>query len=134
MSEWIESWIVVAAGLGVLVVVILAVRLDRRLGRGPRTAGPRDRPPPLQPGQERTPWELRAIEDQLLVARGLAGAAAPRYELTMTVNRLLGAAGLTGVHPELPITAEEAELAAAITAIEERLGLPTLSATRPRNP
>ncbi len=115
--------------LAALVVVVLAVLLDRRIGPGPRTAGPRDRDRPAPPGQERTPWELKAIEEQLLVARGLATAAAPRYELTVTVNRLLVAAGLTDVHPELPVTADEAQLATAITLIEDRLGLPPLART-----
>jgi hypothetical protein len=113
-----------------VVVLILALRLDRRLGRGAYSAGPLEPEPATPAGVERTPWELKAIDDQLMLASGIGGATVPRYDLTATVNRLIAAAGLPP-HDELPVSAELNELAAAITLIEQRLGLPPLIDSQP---
>ena len=111
------------AGAMALLVLALAVRLDRQMSRGAYSAGRREpeRPPP--PGQARTPWELQAIEDQLQLMRLHHGRAVPRYDLNATVNRLIVAARLDSSEYQLPITADEALLAAAVTRIEGRLGL-----------
>jgi len=110
----------------VVVVLVLALRLDRRLSRGAYSAGPWETERPTPPGQERTPWELKAIDDQLILATGAGGAAVPRYDLTATVNRLITAAGLPP-REQLPLSANLQDLSAAIGLIEDRLGLPPLT-------
>lgn len=112
--------------IGLLAVLVFAFRLDRRMGRGPHSAGPRipDIPAPI--GQARTPWELKAIEDQLLLTRHRTGPVVSRYDLTATVNRLTVAAGLDDPGYQLPVTADEQQLAAAIARIEDQLGLAPL--------
>jgi hypothetical protein len=107
-------------------VALLALRLDRRLGRGAHSAGPLETERPKPVGLEQTPWELRGIDRQLAQA-GRGAPAVPRYDLTATVNRLLAAAGLDDPRDELPITADRAELERAITMIEDQLGLPPLT-------
>jgi hypothetical protein len=120
--------------IGVLIVVVGALRLDRRMSRGAYSAGPTEVPRPDPAGQAAVPWELRAIEDQLRMASAQSSQAVPRYDLTATVNRLLTAAGLTDPRHQLPVTATEAELAAAVTKIEQQLGLPPLhGGTDPRH-
>ncbi|MDH4076840.1 MAG: hypothetical protein OEW29_12960 [Acidimicrobiia bacterium] len=124
--------IVVVAAL--VVVLVLALRLDRRLSRGAYSAGPWETERPAPPGQERTPWELKAIDDQLILAAGAGGAAVPRYDLTATVNRLITAAGLPP-REQLPLSANLQDLSAAIGLIEDRLGLAPLTADPgPRTP
>ncbi|MEZ5412358.1 MAG: hypothetical protein R2761_30270 [Acidimicrobiales bacterium] len=113
--------------VAVVVVLVLALRLDRRLSRGAYSAGPWETERPTPPGQERTPWELKAIDDQLILAAGAGGAAVPRYDLTATVNRLITAAGLPP-REQLPLSANLQDLSAAIGLIEDRLGLPPLTA------
>jgi hypothetical protein len=113
------------AVVAVVLVLILALRLDRRLSRGAYSAGPADIERPSPPGQERIPWELKAIDDQLTLASGGGGAAIPRYDLTATVNRLISAAGLPS-QDQLPLSADLNQLTAAIGLIEQRLGLPVL--------
>ena len=111
----------------VITVLVLAVRLDRRLSRGSYSAGPRERLQPSPPGQERSPWELQAIEDQLRTVVTPHAPVVRHYDLTATVNRLTTAAGLHEPHHQLPITATEADLAVAITRIEHQLALPPLT-------
>ena len=114
--------------VAVVLLLVLALRLDRRLSRGAYSAGPWETEHPTPPGQERTPWELKAIDDQLTLASGAGGAAVPRYDLTATVNRLVTASGLSANH-QLPLSANLQELSAAIGQIEHRLGLPPLTST-----
>ena len=121
-----------AVALGVVVVFIAALRLDRRMSRGAHSAGPADVPRPAPPGQAEIPWELEAIEGQLRLAAGRTSLAVQRYDLTATVNRLLVAAGLTGAHHQLPMTATEDQLDHAITLIERQLELPPLEGRDPR--
>lgn len=110
-----------------ILVLFLALRLDRRLSRGPYSAGPIELVQPEPAGQERSPWELRAIQDQLDAIAEPGTPVVRRYDLTATVNRLTNAAGMTDPRHQLPITANEMELAAAITNIEHQLGLPPLT-------
>lgn len=114
----------------VVVIVVLTFRLDRRMSRGAYSAGPLDVVEARPPGQERTPWELRAIEDQLQLAMSAGTSAVPRYDLAATVNRLISAAGLPD-DVQLPVTADLHELNLAITRIEQRLELPPLTESRP---
>jgi hypothetical protein len=131
IDRLIELFPLVAV-VAVVVVLMLALRLDRRLSRGAFSAGPMDIERSRPAGQERTPWELLAIDDQLVLATGSAGPAVPRYDLTATVNRLITAAGLPA-HHQLPITANLDQLATAISHIEDRLGLPPLADAQQEN-
>ncbi len=117
--------------VAVVVLLVLALRLDRRLSRGAYSAGPWKTERPTPPGQERTPWELKAIDDQLILATGAGGAAVPRYDLTATVNRLITAAGLPP-REQLPLSANLQELSTAIGLIEDRLGLAPLTPSSQR--
>jgi hypothetical protein len=124
--DWLVTAFPFIAGAVAVVVLILAVRLDRVMSRGAHSAGRRERERPAPAGQTRTPWELQAIEDQLQLMRVQTSRAVPRYDLNATVNRLIVAAKLDAHGDQLPITADEAQLAAAITRIEDRLGLEPL--------
>ncbi|MDH3682866.1 MAG: hypothetical protein OEV40_23280 [Acidimicrobiia bacterium] len=110
----------------VVTVVVLIVRLDRRMSRGAHSAGARHREPPTHPGQRPTPWELQTLDDQLQLGRARMSTGVPRSDVTATVNRLLMAAGFDDARDHLPLAADEAQLAAAVTRIEERLGLAPL--------
>lgn len=116
--------LIMAAVLG---IGFLALRLDQRTSRSSYSAGPIEIPRPRPVGQEPTPWELRAIDDQLRLVVNHGSTAVPRYDVAATVNRLTTAAGLTDPRDQLPVTASEAELAAAITLIEHRLELRPLT-------
>ncbi|MGI9616221.1 MAG: hypothetical protein ACR2QO_25120 [Acidimicrobiales bacterium] len=129
----VSAFPLIAGGVAVIVLV-LAVRLDRKLSRGAYSAGPRDPERPAPPGQKRTPWELQAIEDQLQLMRTQSGRAVPRYDLNATVNRLIVAARLDDQDYQLPITADEAEIGAAVSRIEDRLGLDPFDGTEPGIP
>ncbi len=113
--------------IGIMIgIFVLFVRLDRRMSRGAHSAGAREPERPRPTGQERTPWELKAIEDQLMMTRHQAAPAVSRYDLTATVNRLVSAAGLDNPDDQLQLTANETRLAEAITRIEKRIGLPPI--------
>ena len=125
--EFLVRFFPLLAVLALVVIGFLALRLDRRMSRSAYSAGPIDVPRPKPVGQEPTPWELQAIDDQLRLVINHGSAAVPRYDLTATVNRLVAAAGLSDKGAQLPITANEAQLAAAIAQIEHRLELPPLT-------
>jgi len=129
MIDLLVSVFPIIAGVVAVVVLLLALRLDRKMSRGASSAGPRDPERPVPAGQTRTPWELQAIEDQLQLMRIQSDRAVPRYDLNATVNRLIVAARLDAPEDQLPITADEAEIGAAITKIEDRLGLAPLDVT-----
>ena len=118
-------------GFAALVIGFLAFRLKRRLDRSAYSAGPIEIPRPKPFGQEVTPWELRSIENQLRLLVNHGSPAVPRYDLTATVNRLVVAAGMTDAKDQVPVTANEAQLAAAISRIEQQLGLPPLTEGSP---
>lgn len=120
--------------IGVVVVFVAALRLDRRMSRGSHSAGPAEVPRPSPVGQEQVPWELRSIEDQVRLVSAQRAMAVPRYDLTATVNRLLMASGLTDPGDQLPMTASEADLVAAVSKIERRLGLAPLTTKENRRP
>jgi hypothetical protein len=120
--------------LGMLGVFLAALRLDRRMSRGAHSAGPAEVPRPTPAGQEQVPWELRSIEDQVRLVSRSATTAVPRYDLTATVNRLITASGLTDPWDQLPVTASEADLVAAISKIERQLGLAPIVTEENRKP
>ena len=122
----VDSFPLLIAAIVVLILV-LAIRLDRRLSRGSYSAGPGEVVHPEPPGQEPSPWELRAIEAQLTTITAPGSSVIRHYDLTATVNRLTNAAGLTDARYQLPITATEADLATAVSRIEHQLGLPPLT-------
>ena len=109
-------WLVFAACVGLLVVVI---RLDRRLSRGARSAGPRDIQRPRPVGLQQTPWELKAIDDQLQSGTGTR----PRIDLTNTLNRLTRAAGLDGPQHQLPPNATNDMIQWVVQELETKLEL-----------
>lgn len=100
------------------VLLALLFRLDRRLSRGSLNAGPREPEPARPPGLLRTPWELRAIDDQL---RSTPGARS-RADLVKTLNRLIATAtpGRAGL---LPLDATDQDLATAVDELERLLEL-----------
>jgi hypothetical protein len=134
MVDGVVTIFPILAGVLAAVVLVLAVRLDRRMSRAAHSAGRREQERPAPPGQTKTPWELQAIEDQLQLMRAQSSRAVPRYDLNATVNRLIVAARLDAPGDQLPITADERQLAAAITRIETRLGLPPLDNPDPGRP
>ncbi len=131
MIDLLLDLVPLAVFVAALGVAFLAFRLQRHLGSGPYSAGPIDVQQPEPPGQEATPWELKAIDDQLSLLEHSSGVVR-RYDLTNTINRLSTAAGLTGTAYELPITATSADLYAAVSRIEQRLDLPPLEEDRRR--
>lgn len=112
--------------LGALLIVFLGLQLHRHLGQGSYSAGPLEVQPAIPPGQEPTPWELKAIDDQLVMLTDPDVGVVRRYDLTATINRLSASAGLVGSEYELAVTATEAELEAAVARIEEVLDLPPI--------
>ncbi len=126
MTELFVRAFPIVAGAVIVTVVILAIRLDRRMSRAPYSAGSYEPEQPSPLGQERTPWELKAIEDQLHLLSSAVGPAVPRYDLTATVNRLISASGLTDAQDQLPITATIDQLAVSVAKIEDQLGLAPL--------
>lgn len=115
-------FVVVVAGL---VLAFFVFRLNRRLGRGAQSAGPRDVIRPEQVGLQRTPWELQAIDDQLR----LAPNSRARTDLVHTINRLTKAAGETDPAFLLPPNATDAHIAGVVDRLELRLELPPLTPT-----
>jgi hypothetical protein len=111
---------------GLAIVFILAIRLNRRVSRGTGSAGDLEPSRPEPVGQARTPWEVRAIDDQIRMLRHRS-VTAPRHDLTATVNRLIAAAGLAA-DQQLPLDANREQLEAAVARMEHQLGLPPLSA------
>jgi hypothetical protein len=105
-----------------IALIVFLIRLDRRLSRGALSAGPRDPQRAEPPGLQRTPWELKAIDDQLLASPGHRA----RIDLTKTVNRLIRAAGIDDPARLLRPDASDHEIAAAISSLEQRLELPPL--------
>lgn len=132
MASWLATIFPALVVLTVVASAALAVRLERKMSRAAHSAGPAQTEQPRPPGQEKTPWELNAIEDQLRLTTHPGGAAVPRYDLTATLNRLLSAAGFSEPNQQLAITANEAQLSAAVTRLEEHLGLAPIDSPPPQ--
>ena len=81
---------------------------------------------PVPPGLLPTPWELRAIDEQL---RGRPGDR-HRTDLVKTVNRLIGSAGIREPAARLPFDATDHEIELVMAELERRLELGPL----PRQP
>lgn len=113
--------------VGVATALALAVRLKGRTGRAPTSAGPLDVVRPNPPGLVPVPWELQAIQYQIDLLNDRRSMAVPRYDLTATVNRLMTVSGLMDPRDHLPVTASAFELEAAVTKIEDQLGLAPMS-------
>ncbi|MEM9565676.1 MAG: hypothetical protein AAGA93_23845 [Actinomycetota bacterium] len=109
----------------VLVLLALLLRLDRRLSRGSLSAGPREPLRAEPPGLLQTPWELQAIDDQLL---GLPGDR-HRSDLVKTINRLIDAGGITDPAARLPFDARDHEIETVVAELERRLELGPLPPT-----
>lgn len=105
--------------LATIALLALLFRLDRRLSRGAINAGPRNPVPAEPPGLARTPWELRAIDDQLRSPTG----GRTRTDLVKTLNRLIKAADPGGGTAQLPFDATDHEIVALIGHLERRLEL-----------
>lgn len=108
--------------LATVALVVFAIRLDRRLSRGSQSAGPREVMQPEQVGLQRTPWELKALDDQV---RSGANRQA-RHDLVQTINRLTTAAGITDPAYRLDTNANDHMIANVISLLEQRLELPPL--------
>ncbi len=100
-------------------LTILLIRLNRRISRGSRSAGPRTVEPPSPVGLTATPWELEAIDLQL---RSPADSIA-RRDLISTVNRLITAGrDRTDLVP-ISLDASNDDIARVVTVLESRLDL-----------
>ncbi len=132
MTEALTTLFPVAVFLVVVAVVVLGVRLNLHLGQGSTSAGPLEIDRGEPPGQEATPWELNAIEHQLRTAVAPGTGSVRRYDLTATINRLSASAGLNRPEDQLPITADEDDLTAAVARLEQRLGLAPLGESTDR--
>ncbi len=110
--------------LATLVLGIFVIRLDQKLSRGSQNAGPRDVVRAKQVGLQQTPWELRAIDDQLRAASNRQA----RADLSNTINRLSKAAGIDDPAFMLTPQANDNMISGVIATLEERLELPPLTA------
>lgn len=112
-------WLV---ALAAILLIVLAIRLDRRVSRGSQSAGPREVPRPEPLGLQQTPWELQALDDQVKVPPRTSA----RRELIHTVNRLTEAAGVTDPRYVLAPDAGDDAVTAVILHLEQRMELPPL--------
>ncbi|MGI9597293.1 MAG: hypothetical protein ACR2QK_14110 [Acidimicrobiales bacterium] len=110
-----------------LALAFFALRLNRRLSRGAQSAGPREVVRPDQVGLQQTPWELKAIDDQIRVPAN----SRARGDLVQTINRLTRAAGVTDPAFLLPPNASDPMIANVILLLERRLELPPLLPLQP---
>jgi hypothetical protein len=109
-------WFAGACGL-----IILVIRLNRRLSRGSRTAGPRRTPKPDPPGLAATPWELEAIDQQLTSPLG----STARRDLVATVNRLIAASRDRAELAPLPLSASNRDIEQVVSILETKLDVST---------
>jgi hypothetical protein len=113
--------VVVAA----LALAFLAFRLNLRVSRGSQSAGPRDLVRPAPVGLQRTPWELKALDDQVRASTNHRA----RGDLVHTVNRLTRASGIDDPALILAPDADDATISAIVDHLERRLELPPLMPT-----
>ncbi|MDH3299071.1 MAG: hypothetical protein OES24_01035 [Acidimicrobiia bacterium] len=105
--------------LAAIGMTILLVRLNRRVSRGSRSAGPRTVEPPNPAGLTATPWELEAIDLQLRSPKD----SAARRDLVATVNRLITASrDRTDLAP-MPLDASNDDIERVVAILESRLDL-----------
>lgn len=107
-------------GLALLAAIgltILLVRLNRRVSRGSRSAGPRTVEPPNPAGLTATPWELEAIDLQLRSPRD----SVARRDLVATVNRLITAGRDRADLAPIPLDASNDEIERVVAVLEARL-------------
>jgi hypothetical protein len=107
------------AVIAMIGMVILLVRLNRRVSRGSRSAGPRSVDAPDPVGLTATPWELEAIDLQLSSPRD----SPARRDLVATVNRLIAASQNHTRRTVLPISAGNGEIEDIVIDLEKKLGL-----------
>lgn len=100
-------------------LTILLVRLNRRVSRGSRSAGPRRVEPPNPAGLTATPWELEAIDLQLRSP----GDSHARRDLVATVNRLITASRDQTQLAPIPLDASNDDIGRVIDVLESRLEL-----------
>jgi len=105
--------------LATLALAFFAIRLDQRLSRGSQSAGPRYVVRPEQVGLQQTPWELKALDDQVRAASNHQA----RHDLTQTINRLTRAAGIDDPAYILTPDANDYMIAGVIDMLERRLEL-----------
>lgn len=105
--------------IAMIGMVILLVRLNRRVSRGSRSAGPRSVEVPDPVGLTATPWELEAIDLQL----SSSPDSPARRDLVATVNRLIAASQDHTRRTVLPLNASNAEVEEIIVDLEEKLDL-----------
>lgn len=105
--------------LAAIGLSILLLRLNQRISRGSRSAGPRTVEPPSPAGLTATPWELEAIDLQL---RSPMDSVA-RRDLVATVNRLITASrDRTDLAP-IPLDASNRDVERVVEVLESRLDL-----------
>jgi len=107
------------AVVALIGLTLLLTRLNRRVSRGSRSAGPRSVEAPRPPGLTATPWELEAIDLQL---RSPANSTA-RRDLVATVNRLIAAGRDRNDLVPIPLDASNADIERVVEALESRLDL-----------
>lgn len=105
--------------LAAIGLMVLLARLNKRVSRGSRSAGPRTVEPPSPAGLTATPWELEAIDMQLRAPRD----SVARRDLVATVNRLISASrDRTDLAP-IPLDASNDDVERVIEVLESRLDL-----------
>ena len=109
-------FIAIIAAIG---MVVLLVRLNRRVSRGSRSAGPRATETPTPIGLTATPWELEAIDLQLTSAPD----SPARRDLVATVNRLIAASQNHTRRTVLPLNASNGQIEQIIAELEGKLDL-----------
>lgn len=119
MTVAVADALPVIAAIAAIGLTILLMRLNRRVSRGSRSAGPRTVEPPNPAGLAATPWELEAIDLQL---RSPAGSVA-RRDLVATVNRLITASRDRADLAPIPLDASNDDIERVVEVLESRLDL-----------
>ena len=107
------------AVIAVIGLTLLLLRLNRRVSRGSRSAGPRRVEPPNPAGLTATPWELEAIDLQLRAPK----TSIARSDLVATVNRLITASRDRTKLTPIPLDASNDDIERVIEVLESRLDL-----------
>ena len=102
---------------GAIGLIGVAFRLNRRVSRGSRSAGPRETTKPDPVGLTATPWELEAIDLQLTAPVD----SAARRDLVATVNRLIAASRDRADLAPLPLSASNQDIERVVAVLEAKL-------------